>query len=396
MKRLGAAILSLALLAGCSRATPAPETKPVELVIYNLEGFPREALDGVIDLYEEKHPNVKVKVREARGSQLFTQDGKPNAAAFADGDLVLMPYGMTRTFYREGLLRDLTSLRLPAFDRPIANVIDDLTKLDGVRFGLPISLQPSMFALNQEAFQQAGLEVPPADWTIQEFEQALLQLNAAGQPSQMYLTFVFEPLMRSFGGKSYDPATGQWHFDTPESQQALAWMGRLVKEGLLEYTPGDGSLNIVTIRYSGQGGPALTPMAGTNLLPPAGSLMQPFPRGPAGRSVPVSATLGVVLASSANPEAATHFLTQMISSPELQLALAQSGLRPVISDAKAMAAWRERVGDRTAEATELSLENAFVDNGGRWRELIRGMGPFFEGKAELEPTIASLKARFGQ
>lgn len=393
LQRLAAAVLALALLAGCSTATPAPETKPVELVVYSLFGFPREALDEAIDLYEDKHPNVNVKVREPQGAQLFTQEGKPNPAVLEDGDLVLMPEGMSRSFYHQGLLRDLTSVRLPAFDPSVDALIDDLTKSDGVRFALPISLQPAMFYLNQDTFQQAGLEVPPVDWTIQEFEQALLQLKAAGQPPHLFLMMVLEPLMRSFGGKTYDSATQQWYFDTPESQQALAWIGRLVKDGLLEYTSATGP---VTIRFGGPGAPALTPMLGNMRLLAPGTLLQPFPRGPAGRSVPVTATLGVILSSSANPEVATDFLTQMLSGPEQQLALARGGLRPVISDAKAVAAWREQVGDRTADATELSWENAYVDNGWRRNEFISLMGPFFEGKAELEPTLASIKAQFGQ
>lgn len=392
LRRLGAAILALGLLVGCSKTSPAPDT-PVELTVINLLGFPREPLDEAIDLYEEKHSNVKIKVKELQGFQSFTQDGKPNTAAFEGGDLVIMPWTMSRTFYRHGAFRELSNVRMPTFDPAVAGLIDELTKLDGVRFGFPISLEPATFYLNTAAFETAGLEPPSVDWTTQEFEQTLMQLKAAGSNTDLLLMAIIEPLVRSYGSTLYDAASQQWHFDSPESKQALAWIGQMTKEGLLQHDMNAGPR---TIRLGGPDGPALSPTFTGSFRIMPGMSLQPMPKGPAGRFTPMAATLGLVLSSSANPEVATDFLTQMVSGPEQQLALGRAGIRPLISDEKAMAAWREAVGDRTADAVELSWENGFIDSGARRMEFMIEMAPFFAGKAELESTLANVKAKFGQ
>lgn len=82
------------------------------------------------------------------------------------------------------------------------------------------------------------------------------------------------------------------------------------------------------------------------------------PAGPAGRSAPVSALAGAVLAHSPNVAYTQDLLQQALSYAELQRALARNGYRPVIADEQVHLAWQQDAGQRTLAAFELSFADA--------------------------------------
>lgn len=402
MKRLALALmLSIAVLAGCGQGTKTPQTTPAqpqakaaELTLLTWFGIPREAIDEYIDWYETKHPGTKIKVKEMQGRQVMGQDGKINPSAFEGADVLLMPSDTALMFHSEGLVRDLSQVRMPQADPAIAAVWDELATVDGKRIAIPISITPSLMTINLEQFQKANLPAPAVDWTVEEFEQALAALKAAGIPYNLDVQFALEPLVGAYGGSLYDVSRQAWAFDSAEAKQGLSYVGRLTQAGLVTATASAGNKTVVMIG-GGPNGPALSALpakGGVSILP--GMNLQPYPKGPKGRAVPVSAIVGVVAKQSASPEAATDFLKEMVSSPEAQLALAKGGIRPVISDAGAMAAWQEAVGDRVAQAMDVSLEGAYVATQPTgWRDLLSGLQPFFDGQSGLDELLPGLMAR---
>lgn len=399
--RLMAPVLTLALLAGCSskpaETNPKLPDKPVELVVYSVMGMNREALDEVIDLYETAHPNVKVKVKEQEGGQFFRQGGGVNAAAFEGGDVVLLPGQLAQQFYTDGALRDLSAVRLPQLNEQVAGVFDDLSKVDGKRYALPISITPSMMTVNQEALTRAGIHSLPVDWTLQDLEQSLIALKAANVPVSLTVSALLEPVVRAHGGQLYDRDRQVYTLDTPEVKQALEYMARLVKTGMVTADtggPGGG------IRIEGGRNAAAIMAFGGNIMvfgrgPGGGFGMssQPYPKGSAGRSVSVSATVAAVLSTSPNPEVATDFVKEMVANAKAQQALSAGGIRPVINDAKALAAWQEAVGDRMAQATDLSLTGAYVTSSGvRLTDIVAGLATYWSGSASLEQLLPNLQS----
>lgn len=388
--------LTVSVIAGCSSGSKSADTapnlsdKPVALTVYTWFGQRREALDEVIDAYTQKHPNTKIKVKDIQSGQVFTEDGKPNTAALEDGDLILLPSSLARMWSGEGKLRDLSNVRLPKLNEAIAPFYDDLGTVDGKRMSLPYSVTPTVLLLNPKRFETAGVKLPPVDWTIQDWDETQAALKAAGIPPTMHLSFFLDPMIRAFGGQMYDSARQAWAFDTPEAKQGLAWLQRQVKDQVL--TPDRGKTELV---IGGREAPAFTPLPGGISLMP-GMQFQPLPKGPEGRSVPVTAMVGAVLASSAHPEQATDFLKEMISNPEAQMALAKGGIRPVTDDSKAMAAWQESVGDRTSQAVELSLPGAYVASPVTMQEVLNGLSPYFQGKASLDEIVPGLIAQLKQ
>ncbi|HWI63708.1 MAG TPA: extracellular solute-binding protein [Symbiobacteriaceae bacterium] len=400
MRRLLALCLAGALLAGCSGGSKATETpaakasdKPVELTLYApTMAIRREALDDAIEAYTNKHPNTKIRVRELPMGQMVTPDGKFNTGTIDSGDLVLVPDAQALALHKEGKLRDLSSVRISQLNDLAAPLFDELGKQDGKRYGLPFNITPSTMMVNQDALEQAGLKMPPVDWTVQEFEQIVTTLKAKGANYQLSLNFLLDPLVRAFGGQMYDTAKQAWAFDTSEAKQGLTFVGRLTKAGILQADQNGGKVTIMIGK--GPGAPALTALPGALQVAMPGMTLLPFPKGPGGRSVQASAQVGAVLNTSANPEAATDFLKELVSSPAMQLAMAKGGIRPMMGDTKAMAAWQEAVGDKTAQAIELSLDGAYVGNNNvKMQDAMTGLEPFFSGKATLDEVVPSLIAR---
>jgi len=392
MRLLATVLALLMLLTGCSPSakTPAPQEspavpadQPVELTLGMAFGFPREALDEAISLYEKKHPNVTVKVKELRNGQFMLQDGTPNMAMYEGIDIAILSETFARGLQRAGQTRDLTSQRLPALNPAIADLYDEVSKIDGQRYGLPIVLAPGNYLVNTNAFKQMGIEPPALDWTLQEFEEKLTQLVAAGGNANQMLSLVWEPFMRAFGGSVYDRNTGSYIADTPETRQALAWLARQVQAGILQANQSTTG----TFMIGGPQGMALVPNFGLATFSGPGMDLQPLPRGPKGRSAPVSATMGLVLNSTANPEVATDFLMAMVANPETQVAMARAGVRPVTDSSDALAAWQEAVGDRVVEATDLSLQGAYAPANISYLPVIDALRPYLEGKASLDEVL---------
>jgi len=398
MRKLIALCLTTVLLAGCSAGTkapagPAPKAtdKPVELTLHVAFGSQREALDDAIEVYENKHPNTKIRVRELPMQQMMTKDGAMNTAVIEEGDLVLLPEGQALSLWNAGKLRDLSSVRAPQLGELAAPLFDELGKADGKRYGLPVAITPGMLMYNADAFAKAGVKVPTVDWTVQEFEQTLGALKAAGATYNLTSGLLIEPIVRAYGGQMYDPARQAWAFDTPEAKAGLGLMGRLTKAGIIEV---EGGAKVRVMIGNGPGAPTLTALPLNLNVQMPGMTFLPYPKGPGGRSVPASAQVGGVLSTSANPEAATDFLKELISDPTMQMALAKGGVRPLINDSKALAAWTEAVGDQTARATELSLQDAYVGSQvPALAEALTGLEPFFKGTATLEEIVPGLIAR---
>lgn len=382
--------LALLTLVGCASApkpTPTISDKPVVLTMLTLPGLSREPIDEAIRLYTKQHPNVTIKVKESSpGGAILS--GQFDTATLEGIDIALLPRTTAQNLHAEGVLKDLSSVRIPQLNEAIAGVYDDLSKEEGKRFNLPFDITPSLLMINEEVMKSAGVKVPSVDWTIQEFEQTLLALKDAGKLPVLYLNLFFESVVRAYGGQVYDADTDAWAFDTPEAKQGIEALARLVSDELLQNS-GAGGFRVMI--GGGPNAPALT------ALPPGMSLpmptqKQPYPRGPHGRPVPVSATVATVMASSGNPDVAVDFLKEMISNEAVQTAFGEAGIRPVLASTKALAAWEQRVGDKTVQAIELSLQDGFVQPNLSYSDLLVNLKPFFNGQATLEQLMDSLLA----
>lgn len=394
MSRILAAILLLVLV-GCSSSkqggdppTKIPD-KPVELVILTSFTIQREALDDVIDLYKAKHPNVKIRVKEERFGGITNSDGSVNQSVLEGVDIILQSSGFAKYLYSKEVVRDLSTMRLPTFDPQVAGLADEISKFNGTRIGVPVQITTGGLTLNTATFTKANLPLPPVDWTIQEFEQTLMQFKNAGVKTDLDLSFVFQPVLAAYGGKVRDTASREVLIDRPEAVEALTWLGQAVQNGLLSYARSDEPR--ITMRMGPDAPPIGGSFGGLQNLPP-GLILQALPRGPAGRSTQVDGSLGLVLQSSPNPEVAIDFLREMIANPEAQRVMARVGIRPLLNDTEALALWQEKVGDRNVETINLGLMSGTTE-GSAWMMVNDDLQGFFTGKASLEQLLPAIKQK---
>jgi ABC-type glycerol-3-phosphate transport system substrate-binding protein len=350
----------------------------------------RVTLDAAIEEYTTRHPNVKIKVQELGWNSLLGTDGKPNTAALSGADVAVIPSDFARMVVKEKMFRELTSIKLTPRDPVIASLYDTLGKDEGRRYFLPIEIEPLIVLANKQKVEGAGTTIP-VDWTTADFHQSLRTLKANGNLPDFYAYMLFDPMLRAFGGGFYDYTTQAWTFDTPANRDGLAFLAGLVKEGLMiGPLPDPGR-----ITATGPGAPAMVLMSGRSFMGPH-MVEFPFPKGPKGRSVPATASVGVVLKTATNPEGATAFLQDLVGTESTQEAIARTGVRPVMSSAKAKAVWRQAVGDRVAQVMDLSLEGAYASTGmDTPPRIYGGVQPFLEGTATLDQVLPSLTKLVG-
>jgi ABC-type glycerol-3-phosphate transport system substrate-binding protein len=390
--RLLALSLTLLVLMGCSGPKNTGDSASQATGEVKILAVPsiRAPLDAAIEEYTTRHPNVKVKVQELGWNNLLGADGKLNTAALSGADAAVIPSDIAQMIVKENVFRELSSIKLTPRDPAIASLYDTLGKDEGRRYFLPIEIEPLMVLANKQKVEGAGTTLP-VDWTTADFHQTLRSLKASGNLPDLYAFMLIDPVLRSFGGGFYDYTTQTWTFDSPANRDGLAYLAGLVQEGLMI----GGLPEPGRITTTGTSAPAIVLMSGRSFMGPQ-MVEFPFPKGSKGRSVPATASVGVVLKTATSPEGATAFLQDLVSNESTQEAMARAGVRPVMSSSKANAVWRQAVGDRVAQVVELSLEGAYATNGvSTSTRIYGGVQPFLEGTATLDQVLPNLAKMVG-
>lgn len=398
MKQCAPRILALSLvlliMAGCSfspkTGTPGDgTTRPVELTLLSWSGADLEATQAMIESYTAGHPNVRIKMKDIRQNQMVMKSGEVNTALLDGIDLAILPQDLASRYKAANMLQDLSTLRLPRAESLAGTLLDEMGQEKGRRYGVPISLTPAYIEIKESAFQQAGITIPPLDWTIQDMEHLLAAAKAAGLKVNLSQIVMLEPLVRAYGGQLYDSSQNTWTLDTPEVRQGLDEVAKLTQGGWLS----GGGVGIVV-----GGGPEAPVL---QVIPPDGPgdsdnrTVLPLPKGPKGRATPVGATLAVVNKNSPNAEVAVDFVREMLSNPAAQMALAKAGIRPVTADKAAMEAWREKVGGQKAQAYDLMLQSGYPSPPMRtYFSLTQDLKPYLTGASSLEQILPGLQTAY--
>ena len=205
----------------------------------------------------------------------------------------------------------------------------ELMQVNGMTYGLPMTLQPLMLTYNPELFAQAGLPEPIGGWTISEFSNALEMLQFVveeGDPSfspQGNTTASLLMLMAAEGGMPIDFSTNppQLDFTSPETMIAMQTVLDWAKDGTIEFsgTAGFGG-------GGGRGGGGF----GANTNAPISASFFGGGRGggdnnndselttyPVGINTPVALDVGAGYISNdtANPEACYRWLSFVATNP---------------------------------------------------------------------------------
>jgi multiple sugar transport system substrate-binding protein len=201
-----------------------------------------DSFKKVVEAYNAGHDD-KVTLTEVPFGELVQK----YATAIAGGqapDALSMDLIYTPAFAAAGQLADLTdwAKSLPYFNSLSPSHVK-LGTYDGHIYGLPLSVETSVFAWNKDLYKKAGLdpEKAPASW--EEIEQNAEKIRALGGDTYGFyfsgggcggcMIFTFTPLVWGAGADILSADGKTATLDTPQMRKAVGVYRDMVKKDLV-------------------------------------------------------------------------------------------------------------------------------------------------------------------
>ncbi|WP_039974283.1 sugar ABC transporter substrate-binding protein [Rhizobium sp. AP16] len=235
MKRLLAAtgLVSLCLMTSASAA------ENISMWVRSGIG---DSFKKVVEAYNAGHDD-KVTLTEVPFSELVQK----YATAIAGGqapDALSMDLIYTPAFAAAGQLEDLTdwAKALPYFNSLSPSHVK-LGTYDGHVYGLPLSVETSVFAWNKDLYKKAGLDPDKAPTTWDEIEKNAEKIRALGGDTYGFyfsgggcggcMIFTFTPLVWGAGADILSADGKKATLDTPQMRKAVDIYRSMVKKDLV-------------------------------------------------------------------------------------------------------------------------------------------------------------------
>ncbi|NYE03341.1 multiple sugar transport system substrate-binding protein [Bacillus niacini] len=234
-------MLGLLGLAGCSNGeTTSGDAKDDKVEItYGVWGKAQvPVINDVIKLFNEKHPNIKVKVELTPYGQYFQKlETAATGGAMPD---VLWMNGPHIAQYAEGKviipLNDLIKKDNYSLDNYPKSLVD-LYTVDGKVYGIPKDFDTTGLFYNKKIFDEAGIPYPDDTWDWNKLKEVAEKLTNKdkgiwGFGAMMENQGGYYDLIWQNGGHILSKDGKQVGFDTPEAIEALKYNISFIKEGL--------------------------------------------------------------------------------------------------------------------------------------------------------------------
>lgn len=241
-----AGLLSAGIVPGVAFARTAAAAK-TKLIIFgpsSLDGVPPAAWPAIRKAFDQENPGVDLE-QNAEGT--LTDDIQRFLTARLSNtpmDVIGAAANPTNGAYvRKHLLMPLDSIIKPFVDRFDAAALAAYT-IGGQVYAIPVSaLSTSTFYYNKDLFARLHL-LPPK--TYAQFKHVAAVLRAhniipvlhQGKVGEFWPMWYMETFAQVSHGHSIDKTIsnlkGKAKFTDPEDVEALAWLGRFVKDGILD------------------------------------------------------------------------------------------------------------------------------------------------------------------
>lgn len=239
---IGAACVSLVLLAGCSAAgatDPATNAAPVRSVtiVSGQSAQNGELLQRIFDDYNETGDGATVQLQMKADSDVDTaQKVLVDLAAGAGPDAVRVTNATYQTLIDADAAQPADACL--ASDPQIADGLDagliDGITVDGTAYQVPWYVTPSALFYNVDLFERAGLDPDDPPRTMSEFHEAAAAIAATGVgggTAYFGNDYNFQTYLASLGGSAYDPETGELGIDSPEGADVFEAFASMAADG---------------------------------------------------------------------------------------------------------------------------------------------------------------------
>ncbi|MER2295309.1 MAG: sugar ABC transporter substrate-binding protein [Desemzia incerta] len=234
-------LLGATLLAGCggSDAADSAETsgngeEPITLTIMtwnnNPEGTKKE--QEILDAFTEENPHITIKQVSATYDE-YNERVLTMAAGGNLPDLIWTQPAGYATFVENGLLMDLSDqVDKLDLDELQPGVIE-LGQVDGTQYGMIRDRSTVQMAYNKDMFDEAGIEYPEDDWTMDEFLETAkaLTVKDGDRTTQFGIeNFYLKELLTAHGTNIMDPETAEITLDAPKTIEAIELSQAMINE----------------------------------------------------------------------------------------------------------------------------------------------------------------------
>jgi multiple sugar transport system substrate-binding protein len=176
------------------------------------------------DLFMKRHPNIAV-LAENTPWEDYLQKYTAQAAGGALPDLMYAHFSWAQQLIQQDLLMPLGSYiaRQSDFDEGdfIEQSLVSYTK-DGELYGLPYDEGPGILYYNKDVFDEAGMDYPGPEWTLDDLKSAAIELTSGKGPNKVY-GYVTTPTPGDTmtTGPSYLAPFGAQYVNEPQETECL-------------------------------------------------------------------------------------------------------------------------------------------------------------------------------
>jgi len=285
-----------------------------------------EATLAALEVYAKQNPNVKFNP-EYMAWDAYWQKLPTLAASKTVPDVLQMDAAYIQDYVARGVMEDLSDIDLSGIvpDNVLENV-----KIDGKLYGIPLSHNAQGIAYNKVDLEAAGIPLPAAGWTWEEYFQwardAKMKLPddkyPIGDPSnawdwfQWYQASQGKGAIMSDGGKTFNldkDAFLAFHNELSALREANVLPPADVSLAFLENDPQADPMASGRVMTRGA---TVGSVAALEQLMPGKVGVVNVPNGPAGGGWAQSTIFLGVSANSANKEEAKKFVKWFITDPE--------------------------------------------------------------------------------
>jgi multiple sugar transport system substrate-binding protein len=350
--RLSLAILAMGLIAGgcggsSSDGGSGSDSATGAITVAEPSDNPGDiqARKQLADEFTKLHPDIPVKIlvipSEGYNQKVLTliAGGKP-PDLFVSGDvqianMVSKNYAADLNTFAQDENYDLSKI--------YSQIIDGLT-FNGSLAGLTDNWDTQVMYYNKTMFEKAGVPLPTADWTWDDFESAAQKLTA-GEGTHKQYGAVFDPWFAplystiwSFGGDVVSEDGKTCELNQPPAIQAMNFIVNLYKQGV--------SPSPQAMTQQGQGAEQIFLSGRAGMMIGSGRwsaysfqtvkrfewAMSPMPQGPSGRANFFHLQMFGIARNSQHQGAAWEFLKYMLSKKGIETTIGNSQGLPSIPD----------------------------------------------------------------
>lgn len=195
------------------------------------------AIEENIAAFNEEYPNIEVNVNVTPFGEYWTKL-QTQASSDTLPDLFWMNGPNFQLYAANGQLDPITEVVEAGAIDP-ANYpasLNDLYTLDDVQYGVPKDFDTIGVWTNTVLFEQAGVPLPEADWTWEDFQSAAVAISQALSAEGIYgaaggmdgQTTYYNTILQA-GGTVIDGAESA--YDTPEAAAGIGFWTELIESG---------------------------------------------------------------------------------------------------------------------------------------------------------------------